>query len=89
MSIYEYDVEKHERTLREEGREEGSALTLVRIVCKKLIKHQTISEIADALEEEPAVIKQIVEAAEPFAPFYDAEKVAVAYMGQMKTRIDT
>lgn len=72
MSIYEYDQEEHIRLEREdafedgrkEGREEGISLgedkKLKELVEKKVKKGHTISEIADMLEEELEIIKEIV-----------------------------
>ena len=76
VSIYEYDEEKHMRQEREasweEGREAGKAEgieegikrgkqeLLKRLVQKKFVKGKSISEIAEELEEEEAVIKEII-----------------------------
>lgn len=45
---------------REEGREEGEKHKVLSLIQKKLDKGQTIEEIADALEEDPAVIKELM-----------------------------
>lgn len=68
MSIYEYDQEEHIRLEREDafedGRKEGISLgedkKLKELVEKKVKKGHTISEIADMLEEELEIIKEIV-----------------------------
>ena len=59
----------------EEGREEGRSRHLVELVCRKLRHGRSPEEIADALEEEPDVIRKICEAAEEFAPEYPEEKI--------------
>lgn len=45
---------------REEGREEGIRAKLKELVGKKLKKGKTAEEIADMLEEEPQVIKELI-----------------------------
>ena len=57
------------------GREEGRSRHLVELVCRKLRHGRSPEEIADALEEEPDVIRKICEAAEEFAPEYPEEKI--------------
>lgn len=63
--------EEGRREGREEGREEGGKLKLIQLVCKKLAKGKTPSEIADDLEEDVAVIQKICAAAVQYAPDYD------------------
>ncbi len=68
MSIYEYDQEEHISLEREDafedGRKEGISLgedkKLKELVEKKVKKGHTISEIADMLEEELEINKEIV-----------------------------
>jgi predicted transposase YdaD len=88
MSIYEYDEEKHMRMEREEnyaygkadgleeGREEGETRKLVSLVCKKLQKKYSVSDIAEILEESEAKIENICEIAEKYAPDYEIGKIA-------------
>lgn len=45
---------------REEGREEGIRAKLKELVGKKLKKGKTAEEIADMLEEEPEMIKELI-----------------------------
>lgn len=71
MILTEYDEKKHFRTLfregKEEGIKEGMALGLQQgreahlreLVQKKLSRGKTLSEIAEDLEEDIAVIEQI------------------------------
>ena len=60
---------------REEGRSEGENRKLISLVCRKLIKHRSAEQIAEALEEDPVLIAKIVAAAEQCAPDYDEDKV--------------
>lgn len=63
MNILEYGIEK------------GKKCLLVEKVCKKLSKGKTSEIIAEELEEDLGTIQQICEAAAPYAPEYDYEKV--------------
>ncbi|UWO26741.1 hypothetical protein NQ534_09970 [Marvinbryantia formatexigens DSM 14469] len=53
-------MEERDRQIKEEGREEGERSKLLSQIQKKLGKGMTIEEIAEALEEEPAVIKELM-----------------------------
>ena len=79
MSIFEFDQELHERTLRreswEDGKEAGEWLKLITLVCRKLRKGKNVEEISEDLEEDIAEIDLICKAAEEFAPKYDEEQV--------------
>ena len=83
MSIFEFDQERYERTIRDEswedgwndGWSEGQDAKLISLVCRKLRKGKGVEAIADELEEDVAVIQQICEAAEAYAPNYDEESV--------------
>ena len=50
----------------------------VSLVCKKLLKGQSVEQIADALEETVESIAKICEVANKFAPDYDVEKICKA-----------
>ena len=50
-------------------------ITLIELVCKKIIKGKTIPVIADELEQEESVIEPIYHAALQCAPEYDYEKI--------------
>lgn len=54
---------------------EGAAKKLIQMVCKKLAKNKLPADIAEDLEEDPALITQICEAASHFAPDYDCDKI--------------
>ena len=79
MSIYEFDQELHDKTIRreswEDGLEEGQQKLLFTQICKKLRKGKSIEQIAEDLEDDVAKIRNICEAAEAFAPEYDEEQV--------------
>ena len=50
----------------------------VALVCKKLLKGQSVEQIAAALEETVENITKICEVANKFAPDYDVEKICRA-----------
>ncbi len=75
MCITEYNEAETMQMIREEGREEGSIIRLIKMVCKKLRKGQDAAAIADALEEDISVIRKIVTEAEKYAPDYDIGKI--------------
>ena len=64
VSIYEYDQEKHIRQEREEaweaGERKGEENKLKELIQKKLAKGKSVSEIAEALEEEEDTIQRLV-----------------------------
>lgn len=59
MSLFEFNEELHERSLKELGREEGETLAQFRLVRKKMNKGMTVEEIADVLEQEKANIQKL------------------------------
>lgn len=69
MSIYEYNEEQAMKYIRKDeymkgkndGKAEGKAEAIIEMVVKKLAKGQSIEQIADALEEEPDDIQQLVD----------------------------
>ena len=83
MSIFEFDQELHNRTLYEEGHEDGFAkgedTKLISLVCCKLGKGKAPEVIADELEEDSEedsdTIKRICETANSFAPGYNVEAI--------------
>lgn len=66
VSIYEYDQEKHMRQEREDawadGVKQGETDKLRAQIQKKLEKGKSIEQIAEELEEEEAVIRELMEA---------------------------
>lgn len=73
---------------REEGHAEGMTVgmtagaskKLIEIICKKIRKGISPEQIAEILEEDLTVIQDIYEAAMPYAPDYDSEKVLSGWM---------
>ena len=92
MSIFEFDQELHNRTLYEEGREEGEKsgfikgeesgmLTkLISLIIRKLQKGKSPEQIAEELEEDINLVREICECAASFAPEYDARKICEAML---------
>ena len=58
-----------------QGQAKGEKLNMIRLVCKKLRKGKTPEGISQDLEEDMEVILRICNAANEYAPDYDAEKV--------------
>lgn len=71
LSIYEEGIERG----ISQGTERGMELKLFLIVCKKLAKGNTPSEIAEALEEPETVIHTLCEKAASYAPEFDEKKI--------------
>ncbi|MCD8324749.1 MAG: hypothetical protein LUC32_07380, partial [Clostridiales bacterium] len=73
VGIFEYDEEKHMQQVRAEGREEGrqegreeglaqgADLKLIALIQCKLSKHQSVEQIAEALEESPEYIQELIQ----------------------------
>lgn len=70
MNILEYGIEK--------GIEKGRQRLFIELVCKKLSKGKAPEVIAEELEEDLVKIRNICEAALPYAPEYDLDKVCDA-----------
>ena len=91
MSIFEFDQELHNRTLYEEGREDGEKsgfkkgeesgihkgyfIKLISLISRKLQKGKSPEQIAEELEEDIDLVREICECAAPFAPEYDSGKI--------------
>ena len=88
MSIFEFDQELHNRTLYEEGHEDGfvkgeesGMLTkLISLISRKLQKAKSPEQIAEELEEDIDLVREICECAAPFAPEYDVGKICEAML---------
>ena len=78
-SFEAYDVQETRRISREEGRMEGRMAghleERIQIICKKLKKNKSVSEIAEALEEEQYIVQKICDIVFKYAPDYDIEKI--------------
>lgn len=59
----------------EQGLAEGRELEIIRQVCKKLTRGKSTEVIADELEQDISFVSKICEAAKPFAPDYDVERI--------------
>lgn len=77
--LAEFDAEEYaemlKRESREEGKMEGKMEAKIELICKKLRKNKSPEQISEELEEDLAVIQEICEVAEQYAPEYDEEKV--------------
>ena len=60
MTFEEYLKEEREEA-REEGRQEGERNKVVELVKRKLVKGQSVEEIADALEETVETVQEIID----------------------------
>lgn len=64
-----YDEELHKKSEakyhHEQGLQEGRQEKLLELVRKKLIKGQNIEQIAEALEEDPAYVEELIKTIEP------------------------
>ena len=69
------DEKSRLKTATRIGREEGELRKLISMVCKKLVKGKTISQIADDLEETEETIGGICKAAEREAPEYNIDRI--------------
>lgn len=78
MQRWEEIAEAHEEGVAQGealGEVRGREKSLISMVCKKLAKGKNAEQIADELEEEFSVIRQICNAAVPYAPEYDAVQI--------------
>ena len=59
----------------QEEREKGKDLNLITLICKKLNKGKSIKVIANEVEENVEMVKEIAIIAERYLPDYDEEKI--------------
>ena len=64
MLLEEFDAKKYERSIREEGREEGEYKKLIFIISKMKSKGCTAEETANMLEEDFALVTKVYNALE-------------------------
>lgn len=89
MVLTEYDekgyIAYEKRLSHAEGWTKGVAngefRKLVQLVCKKLSKGKAPTQIAEDLEEDILTVAEICDAAVPFAPDYDCDKIVIAIKG--------
>lgn len=83
--LTEYDekgyIAYEKRLSHAKGVEDGEFRKLVQQVCKKLSKGKTPAQIAEDLEEDIHTVAEICDAAVPFAPDYDCDKIVIAIKG--------
>jgi len=72
---WEHDQASRMYYARKQGLEQGSLLTKIEQVCKKLKKGKTPEIIAEELEEELELIRKICRTAEDFVPEYDRDQI--------------
>lgn len=83
MSIFEYDEEEELKKFRAseyeygkmEGEELGERKIIISLLCCKLKKRYSVSEIADDLETDEEEIEKLCKIAEKYAPDYDVELI--------------
>ncbi len=79
MLLTEYDEAETMAMFKEEGRKEGLAAgadqKLIRLICRKLRKKKSPSEIAEALEEDATDIQKICDTLSAFAPDYEEDRI--------------
>lgn len=75
----DYNEELHLKNVRqmgvEDGRNEGKMYHLLEQVIKKVRKNQSLSQIADALEEDPERLRPIYETVISAAPDFDTDMI--------------
>ena len=73
--LLEITLQKERMQGKKEGRREGELKQLIKQSCRKLSKGKSTLQIAEELETDPALIAQIVEAAQQTAPDYDTDRI--------------
>lgn len=68
----------------EAGEKAGRESLWVEFVCKKLRKGKNVEMIAEEMEEDEEMIRQICELAGPFAPDYPSNDIAELWMEKRK-----
>lgn len=59
----------------EKGREAGSFMKLIHMICRKMQKGKAAEQIAEELEEELPLVERICKVAKQYAPEYDCEAI--------------
>ena len=62
-----------------EGKAEGAEEHLISMICRKLRKGKTVSQIAEDLDENENDISKVYIIAQKYAPDYDEEKIIEEY----------
>ncbi len=84
-SFEAYDVQETRKISREEGREEGRKEQLIELVCRKIKRNYTVSDIAEMLEERPDTIQEIYDVAIKYAPEYDSKAILAELQANRKS----
>ena len=77
---YNWQMESNWNAGHNAGVQQGIEQRNISLVCKKLLKGQSVEQIADALEETVESISKICEVANQFAPDYDVEMILRALL---------
>jgi len=87
MWLFDYNEKEVMEMLREEaiedGRAAGESIKSIRLIVRKVQKNKTLSEIAEALEEEEYDIEPMYNLVLANAPVYDVEKIYKQYKESM------
>lgn len=79
MLRMEYDEAKTMAHIREdsyeEGEQAGAIIKVIELVCKKIKKNKSVSQIADELEENSDTIQKIYDLAKESALDYDLYEI--------------
>ncbi|WP_024867283.1 hypothetical protein [Butyrivibrio sp. FCS014] len=61
--------------VKQNGRDEGEEIKLIKQVCKKMTLGQDVAQIARDLVEDEETIQEIYDVAGKYAPEFDPEKI--------------
>ena len=73
--LIERGIERGIKRGIERGIERGETFKLIEMICRKLKKGKSVTDIADELEENIAEVQRIADVATRFAPDYDVEAI--------------
>ncbi len=75
MCLTEYDEAATMEMFKRDAREEGREKHLVELICKKLSKGKTASQISEEVEEKEDYVQTVVDIANKYVPDYDVDKI--------------
>lgn len=81
---YEWDMASATATGIRMGRKEGEFRLLIHLICRKLQKNKPPEAIAEDLEEDLTLIRQISNVAKQYAPDYNVDEIYTAYEEEYK-----
>ena len=70
-----FNVQEERTKGKEIGKVIGKDLSLITLICKKLVKGKSIEAIADEVEEDEELVTEICSIAKKYLPDYDEEKI--------------